>query len=70
VIFDPLRSELEVFQLMDGLYQQLQANAQGRYLIPPMRVELGVWEGTFRDLNGAWLRAWSPETGDLLPGRR
>jgi Uma2 family endonuclease len=66
VIFDPQRSALEVFQLVDGRYQQMAPNAQGRYLIAPMKVELGVWEGMFRGLNGAWLRGWDPTTGKML----
>src|SRR5260370_40301991 len=67
VIFDPQRSALEVFELVRGRYQAMAANAQGRYLIGPLSVELGVWEGTFRDLNGAWLRGWEPATGQMLP---
>jgi hypothetical protein len=67
VIFDPQRSALECYQLVNGRYQQMSANAQGRYLIAPMKVELGVWEGVFRELNGAWLRAWDPSTGNMLP---
>jgi Uma2 family endonuclease len=67
VIFDPQRSALEVYQLVAGCYQQMAPNAQGRYLIAPLRVELGVWEGTFRDLDGAWLRGWEPSTARLLP---
>lgn len=67
VIFDPQRSALEVFQLVEGRYQPMTPNASGRFLIAPMRVELGVWEGVFRELDGAWLRAWTPDTNDLLP---
>src|SRR5262249_11706455 len=66
VIFDPQRSSLEVYQLAGGRFQQMTANDQGRYLIAPMKVELGVWEGMFRGLNGAWLRAWEPTTGKML----
>jgi len=67
VIFDPQRSDLECYQLVNGIYQPMTASAQGRFLIPAMRVELGVWEGTFRDMTGAWLRAWDPATGKMLP---
>jgi Uma2 family endonuclease len=67
VIFDPQRSALEVWQLVNGRYQALKPSAEGRYLIAPLRVEVGVWEGTFRNLAGAWLRAWEPATGRMLP---
>jgi Uma2 family endonuclease len=66
VIFDPQRSSLEVYQLVQGRYQPMAPNQCGRYLIDPMKVELGVWQGTFRKLPGAWLRAWDPATGKML----
>lgn len=67
VIFDPQQSALEVYQLVNGRYQRMKASEQGRYFIAPMKVDLGVWEGTFRDLTGAWLRAWEPGTDKMLP---
>jgi Uma2 family endonuclease len=66
VIFDPQQSSLEVYQLVNGRYQPMAPNEHGRYLIEPMQVELGVWEGTFHDLTGAWLRGWDPATGKML----
>jgi Uma2 family endonuclease len=66
-IFDANAPSLEVYVLTVGRYQQLTANAQGRFPIPQLRVELGIWEGTFWGLNHAWLRFWDAESGELLP---
>jgi Uma2 family endonuclease len=67
VILDPQRSALEVHHLVGGRYQPMTPNARGRFPITPLRVELGVWEGTFRELNGAWLRAWEEGSDRMLP---
>jgi multidrug efflux pump subunit AcrA (membrane-fusion protein) len=67
VIFDPERATLDVHQRINARYQQLTPNAQGRFLIPPLGVELGIWVGNFRNLSGTWLRAWDPATDTLLP---
>jgi hypothetical protein len=42
-------------------------NQRGHYEIPPMQVELGVWQGTWLNLpDQPWLRWWNLE-GELLP---
>jgi Uma2 family endonuclease len=66
VIFDPQRASLEVYRLVEGRYQQMTPNEHARYLIEPMKVELGVWEGTVGKFPGTWLRAWDPATGKML----
>jgi Uma2 family endonuclease len=66
VIFDPWRSTLEVYRLVNGRYQLLPANAAGRFPIEPMGIELGIWEGSYRTITGPWLRVWDAETGEMI----
>jgi len=66
VIFDGFRRRLEVHHLQDGVYRPVEPNAHGRYPIPPLRIELGMWHATYRGITGVWLRAWDAATGGLL----
>lgn len=65
VIWDPFRSTLEVFELVHGLYRQMQPNASGRYRILELGIEFGLWNGVYQGLPADWLRAW--EHGRLIP---
>lgn len=66
-IFDPVRLTLEVWHLVDGTYQRVEANEQGRFAVPPLRLELGMWRGTFQAIEATWLRLWDSATGRMLP---
>ena len=57
-IWDPKREDLEVYERIGGKYERLSPNANGRYSIPPMELELGIWDGLFKDKPGVWLRGW------------
>ncbi len=65
-IFDFESGQLSVHHLVDGLYQPLPANERGHYVIQPMKLELGVWHGTFGNGEADWLR-WFDLQGNLLP---
>jgi Uma2 family endonuclease len=67
VIYEPLKGSVEVHRLVAGRYQALKANAAGRFPIEPLRIELGIWQGTFGNMTLGWLRAWDSATGELLP---
>jgi hypothetical protein len=64
-IWDPFRVQLEVFELIHGLYRPLAPNAAGRFRILEMGVDLGIWNGTYHGLHADWLRAW--ENGVMIP---
>ena len=66
-ISDARKPVLEVYHLVDGHYVLLPTNAAGRIPIPPLGVELGLWEGTFRDMPALWMRVWDSKTGKILP---
>lgn len=56
---------LEVYTLVGGIYQRLAPNDRGHYPIPPLGVELGLWQGNYQNQNQLWLRWWD-ENGNLL----
>lgn len=66
VIWDSERDNLEVYERRDEQYYRLQPNAQGRYRISPLKLELGTWPGEFQGYLETWLRAWNQD-GVLLP---
>jgi hypothetical protein len=65
VLFDPASGNLEVYRFQEGRYQLLSPQANSRYPIPPLQLELGVWQGYKEGRNGFWLRWWRSE-GELL----
>ena len=67
VIFDPWKRTLEVFSQNGDGYHEVQPNEAGRFLVKGLNVELGVWNGTYRNITTHWLRVWDPTTGEMLP---
>ncbi|HEY1379660.1 MAG TPA: Uma2 family endonuclease [Gemmataceae bacterium] len=66
VIFNVDTEDLEGFELADGNYRPMTANKDGRFPIPPLGVEFGVWHGTYANYTLPWLRAYRPD-GTPLP---
>ncbi|MDJ1185803.1 Uma2 family endonuclease [Roseofilum casamattae] len=64
-IFSMSMGTLEVYRLQDGSYQRLTANSRGHYEIPPLGVELGLWQGSYQNQEQRWLRWWD-DSGNLL----
>ena len=67
-IFFVNSGELEMYELVGGQYQQMMANNRGRYPIPPMQVEIGVWDGAYQNQPQLWLRWWDVQGNLLLTG--
>jgi hypothetical protein len=52
--------------LVDFTYQKVPQNSRGHYAIPPLGVELGLWQGSYlNNPEQLWLRWWD-ENGNLL----
>lgn len=69
-IFQINNSRLEVYHLTDFSYQPLEANDHGHYPIPPLNVELGLWQGRFlNNPEQCWLRWWDGQGNLLLTGQ-
>jgi Uma2 family endonuclease len=67
-IYEIAAGKLEVYKLIGGSYHQMQPNEQGRYLIEPLGVELGLWLGTYQNQSQLWLRWWDTDGNLLLIG--
>jgi Uma2 family endonuclease len=66
VIFDSRKCEFEVYHLIDNVFHRLEPNNAGRVLIAPLGIELGIWEGKYRDMELPWLRVWDSATGKMI----
>jgi len=64
-IYEVKRSQVEVYQLVNGRYQLMPANERNHYLIEPLGVELGIWQGQYQNMVFPWLRWWDAQ-GNLL----
>jgi hypothetical protein len=60
--------EVEVYRLVDGRFQRVPPNERGHYPIPPLRVELGIWQGKYQNAELPWLRWWDDQGNLLLTG--
>lgn len=68
-IYEVKKSAVEVYELINNRYKKCQPNDRGHYPIPPMGVELGIWQGTYLgDQPLPWLRWWDREGNLLLTG--
>jgi Uma2 family endonuclease len=65
-IFDAEHDTLEFYRLLDGQYQLQAPNEHGRYPLPPLGVELGIWHAPWFNVDTAWLRWWDAD-GTMLP---
>lgn len=54
--------------MVDGSYEKIEPNEKQRYLIKPLEVELGLWEGTYQNQTQLWLRWWDSDGNLLLIG--
>jgi Uma2 family endonuclease len=67
-IYEVQKEQVEVYHLQDNAYQTIAANDRGHYAIPPMGVELGIWQGMYQNMEAPWLRWWDAEGNLLLEG--
>lgn len=64
-IYEVEKASVEVYELIGNHYQQVPPNERGHYPIPPMGVELGIWQGREGNQTLPWLRWWN-SAGELL----
>jgi hypothetical protein len=55
-----------MYHLVEDHFEQLAANERGRYALPLLGVELGIWHGRHEGIELPWMRWWD-EQGKLLP---
>ncbi|MFN6559775.1 MAG: Uma2 family endonuclease [Nostoc sp. ChiSLP01] len=69
-IYEISNDKLEVYHLVDFSYHKMQPNERGHYPIPPLGVELGLWQGSYlNNPEQIWLRWWDLEGNLLLLGQ-
>jgi len=62
---DPYPALVEMHELIGGQFQRMAPNADGRFPIEPLGVELGLWTGEFKGFHLSWMRWWDSQ-GRLL----
>ncbi|WP_445634753.1 Putative restriction endonuclease domain-containing protein [Nostoc sp. DSM 114161] len=67
-IYEANKANLEVYHLIEGKYHLLRKNERGRYYIPYLEVELGLWQGVYQNVELPWLRWWDLQGNLLLTG--
>jgi Uma2 family endonuclease len=67
-IYEVNKASIEVYELIGGQYQLLPANERGHYPITPMGIELGLWQGEYKNMELPWLRWWDLQGNLLLTG--
>jgi Uma2 family endonuclease len=67
-IYEVRNASVEVYHLIEGVYRLVAANERGRYPIPALGVELGIWQGEYLNVDLPWLRWWDSEGNLLLTG--
>jgi hypothetical protein len=46
----------------------MSVNEREHYPIPPLGVELGIWQGRYKNVELPWLRWWDTQGNILLTG--
>ncbi len=56
-IFDGYKYEFRMFKLDGGRYAEIDLSlSDSRFWIPEIELGLGVWEGTYNNIQQPWLR--------------
>lgn len=66
VIYDAGKGLVDVYHLIEDKFQPVAPNQRKHFAIPQLGVELGIWRGTYKNVQLPWLRLWDLE-GNLLP---
>ncbi len=65
VVFSRYTNELQGFHLVGGHYESMNLT-NGRLPIPELSLSLGLWQGSFQEIERLWLR-WFTLEGELIP---
>jgi Uma2 family endonuclease len=67
-IYEVEKSSLEMYHLIEGEYHLMAPNERGHYPIEKMGVEIGIWQGIYKNVDLPWLRWWDLDGNLLLTG--
>jgi Putative restriction endonuclease len=65
VLFDRYGDRLQAFALRGAQYQEVDLET-GQLWLPELKLGLGLWQGSFQDIERLWLR-WYDSAGQWLP---
>ena len=65
IVFDRYTDDFRAFKLNAGRYEALSL-PEGRLWLSELNVGLGLWQGSYKQVERLWLR-WYDETGSWLP---
>jgi Uma2 family endonuclease len=65
-IYDGFQGTLECYTRLSGEYVRLEPNIRGRYELPRLNIELGLWRGRAHNTERVWLRFFDA-SGALIP---
>lgn len=64
IVFSRYTNEIRAFHLVGGHYEPMNLT-DSRLPMPELGLSLGLWQGTFRDIERLWLR-WFTLSGELI----
>lgn len=64
IVFSRYTNKLQGFHLVGGHYEPMNLS-QGRLLMPELGLSLGLWQGSFQDIERLWLR-WFTVDGEII----
>ena len=64
VTFSRYIDEMQAFRLVGNRYERAELTG-GRLVIPSIELSLGVWRGSYEDIEHLWLR-WMKVSGDFI----
>jgi Uma2 family endonuclease len=65
-IYEVKPGRIDLYRLSGGLFESVTPNERGHFSIPQLAVELGIWQGTYLEMDLPWMR-WYDANGVLLP---
>jgi len=67
-IYEVKKKSVEVYRLFENHHELMEKNDRDRFSIDALGVELGIWNGTYCNVELPWLRWWDSEGNLLLTG--
>jgi Uma2 family endonuclease len=63
--YDHLTQQIRAFRLNGDGYISFLPDKEGRFSLPSINVYLGLWQGSYQNINETWLR-WFDEQGSVI----
>lgn len=64
IVFSRYTNQLQTFRLVGGEYESIEVGEEG-LLIPQLELRLGLWQGSYENIERLWLR-WFTASGELI----